>query len=287
MFLNTSRNAIKIELNNFFNKKTPSIYRNQLIDKSTFTKARAKLKESAFIELLSKTVNNFYQQVPTSKRSTWYGFRTLAVDGSDLNLPDNIELVEHFGVQNNNTDIGVPMAKLSLLYDTALNLPIDGILDSKNASERELAQQHLKRTQEKDLLLYDRGYYAYWFVLLHFIENREFCLRVKSTANNQVKEFVASKQKQAVITINPSMDMQQKAIDKGLKIQEVKVRLIRIKTSKGYYILMTSLTDKISYPAKDLYELYHRRWRIEEGYKKQKSFLNLENFSGKTVHAIK
>ncbi len=67
----------------------------------------------------------------------------------------------------------------------------------------------------------------------------------------------------------------------------IQVRLIRIKTTKGSYILMTSLIDKRRYPLKDFYELYHLRWRVEEGYKRQKAFLDVEDFSGRTVHSIK
>jgi len=178
------------------------------------------------------------------------------------------------------------MAKLSCLYDVYLDLPVDAQLDKKHASERELAIRHLEVTGDNDLLLYDRGYYAYWFVLEHTLRERHFCLRLRRNANSQIKAFTQSNQKQAIITLNPSENMCQQAHDKGLRQVNVTVRLIRIKTSKGQYILMTSLTDKKCYPMKDFYALYHARWRVEEGYKIQKAFLEVENFSGQTVHSI-
>ncbi len=85
----------------------------------------------------------------------------------------------------------------------------------------------------------------------------------------------------------PSDDMLQKALNRGLPIEEFKVRIIRIKTPKGVYVLMTSLTDQKKYATKHFYELYHLRWNIEEAYKIQKTFLNIEDFSGRTVHSIK
>jgi len=33
--------------------------------------------------------------------------------------------------------------------------------------------------------------------------------------------------------------------------------------------------------------LYHLRWGIEAGYKREKCFAEIENFSGRTVHALK
>ncbi len=45
-------------------------------------------KETAFIELLQQSVACFYCKVPLKQRSNWHGFGTLAIDGSDLTLPD-------------------------------------------------------------------------------------------------------------------------------------------------------------------------------------------------------
>jgi len=287
LFLNTSHRSIKAELDNFFLKKDPTSFGKQLLTKGALTKARSKLKETAFTELLHKSVSYFYREVPQRLRSNWHGFRTLAVDGSDLVLPDYPALIDTFGVQTNASSVSLPMAKLSFLYDTYLDMPIDVQLDRKHASERDLAVNHLAQTDENDLMLYDRGYFAYWFVLLHVLLKREFCFRLRSNANTQVKNFIESGKKQAVITLEGTQGMQQKALEKGLDIVAVRVRLIHIKTAKGSYVLMTSLTTTTRYPAKHFYDLYPLRWRVEEGYKKQKAFLDVEDFSGRTVHSIK
>jgi hypothetical protein len=245
-----------------------------------------KFKASAFIELHHKTVDYTYEHLPKKQLKGWHGFRTLAVDGSDLTLPNKPALLAFFGGHGNKASPDKPMAKLSCLYDVYLDLPIDAQLGRKHASERELAVRHLEVTKDNDLLLYDRGYYAYWFVLEHSLRERDFCLRLRSNANKQIKMFTQSNKKQSIITLSPSEDMCQQARDKGLICMDITVRLIRIKTNKGQYILMTSLTDKKRYPMKDFYALYHARWRVEEGYKIQKAFLEVENFSGQSVHSI-
>jgi len=288
IFLNQNRRSIKIELSDYFRKKAPSSFRKQLLSSGAFTRARAKLKETAFIQLLHDTVHFFQAHVPQSLRSSWHGYRILAVDGSDLTLPDIPELCEEFGTQSNGSDVRVPMAKLSFLYDVNLKMPVDAQLAKKHTSERDLAIQHFEQTKANDLLLYDRGYYAYWFVLHHVLDNREFCLRLKRNACNQVKAFYKSGKKQTIITLEPTDDMRDKAIQRGLKITPIRVRLIRLKTTKeDDYVLMTSLTDIVKYPHTDFYALYHLRWGVEEGFKTQKAFLNVEDFSGRTVHSIK
>ena len=258
----------------------------QNLTSASVTKARAKFKASAFTELLHHSVDLVYSQLPKKQRPGWHSFRTLAVDGTDLHLPNKSELLETFGGQKNQSDQLKPMTKLSCLYDVYLDMPLDARLGRKHASERELAVHHLELTQDNDLLLYDRGYYAYWFVLQHVLKQREFCFRVRRKANKQIEAFIQSGKKQVIISLEPTEDMTQQALNRGLSITPFKVRLIRIKTSKGYYTLLTSLTDTRAYPMKDFYTLYHARWRIEEGYKTQKCFLEIENFSGQSVHTI-
>ncbi len=40
------------------------------------------------------------------------------------------------------------------------------------------------------------------------------------------------------------------------------------------------------YPVQAFKALYHTRWHIEEGYKRQKSWLEIENFTGKSVLSV-
>ncbi len=70
--------------------------------------------------------------------------------------------------------------------------------------------------------------------------------------------------------------------------QRKSYRLVLVELENGEKeILCTSLTDNTRYLKEDLKELYYFRWNIEEGYKLFKCRLEVENFSGKTVIAVK
>lgn len=63
--------------------------------------------------------------------------------------------------------------------------------------------------------------------------------------------------------------------------------MLRIELDSGETeILVTSLTDMKKYPYELFSELYHLRWPIEEDYKTLKYRLQVENFSGKSVHSV-
>jgi hypothetical protein len=101
------------------------------------------------------------------------------------------------------------------------------------------------------------------------------------------KEFVASNKQQALAILEPDNTMVLHCKKKSLSTKAMLLRLLRVKTHKGDYILITNLLSKSTYPMASFKGLYHLRWQIEEGYKKQKSWIEIENFTGKSVLAIK
>ena len=90
-----------------------------------------------------------------------------------------------------------------------------------------------------------------------------------------------SGQDEAVVTLPPPN--RRDAVDYECPRQASTVRLIRQVTPAGKVrVLMTSLLDNAQYPALAFTELYHRRWRIEEAFKRLKHRLSLEHTSGLT-----
>ena len=73
----------------------------------------------------------------------------------------------------------------------------------------------------------------------------------------------------------------------GLDTKPLRLRLVRVQLDTGETeILITSLTDSDLYPAHIFDELYHQRWPVEEDYKKAKCWIEIENFSGKSVLSV-
>ena len=86
----------------------------------------------------------------------------------------------------------------------------------------------------------------------------------------------------------PSYDLFKKDKEQGIDFEPIKCRFICIELSTGEKeVLITSLLDAEEYPYKLFEELYNLRWGVEESYKIDKHRLELENFSGKSVVAIR
>lgn len=73
----------------------------------------------------------------------------------------------------------------------------------------------------------------------------------------------------------------------GLDLSPLQFRLVRVELATGEAeILITSLLDTQKHPYEQFAELYHERWPVEEDYKAMKQWIEIENFSGKSVNSI-
>lgn len=66
------------------------------------------------------------------------------------------------------------------------------------------------------------------------------------------------------------------------------LRLLKIPLSSGQIeILATNLLDREVFDVPTMKSLYNMRWGVEEAFKLFKKAINIEHFTGKTVHSIR
>ena len=153
-----------------------------------------------------------------------------------------------------------------------------------------MALQHLATFESiNDLILLDRGYPGFCFFRQILDSNRQFCARVAAGSWTSItKPFLESGLNEQIIDYTPTKDIQAECKRLGLSCAPMTLRLIRIELSTGEIeVLMTSLTDCEKFPHRMFKKLYHLRWGVEEAYKVLKCRIEIENFSGKSLLAIK
>ncbi len=268
--------SLQRELNSFYQKLLNEDFSIQYIVKSSFTKARAKLKHTAFVELNKVCLEPFYEEAPYH---TWQGFRLLAIDGSTAMLPNSKDIRAEFGVTSfgPKADSSRSVARCSVLYDV-LNLTVlDAQLDGYKAAERQLALQHLSSVRPgEDVLLFDRGYPGIGFMYKLQQSNIKFIIRLTEDWWLEARKMITEGITDQEVSYTTK------------KGKELKCRFISITHSDGNKaVVATNLFDKEQFPAEVFRDLYHLRWNIEEGYKLFKTRANLEAFSGKTALSVR
>lgn len=137
-----------------------------------------------------------------------------------------------------------------------------------------------------DLVLLDRGYPAFWLFKLLVDFKAEFCARMPSTFK-VVRQFKKSGKIQKVIKLYPSSASITQCRKMDFDLTPIKIRLIRVELSSGEIeVLATTLFDQSFYPHKNFKDLYHLRWPVETDYNYLKNWIEVENFTGRSVESV-
>ena len=252
------KSSIEDELESFFEALNGVAPDCLTVTKSAFSQARHKLKHTAFIELNQQVI----EQAEPLLEKRWHGFRIRAVDGSVMNLPDYPVLRAHFDPEAAANR--APQARASQLYDVLNQVTLHARLDPMALGERPQAISHLQQAQAGDLILYDRGYPAFYLFAQHREQGVDFCARSPWNHYNETRDFWLSGKQAQVVTINPSPEAKQQCADAGLPQTPLTVRLIRVDLPSGEpEVLMTSVLDESHIPVEDFAELYHLRWGVD------------------------
>jgi len=255
------------------------------VSKGSFSQARQKLKHEAFIELDKDQIGYFYD---TTDYKKWNGFRLIAVDGSTSRLPNSEAILEEYGVADiSETSTPIILSRLSQAYDMLNHLTIDAQFSSYHNNEQEMAINHLSFLKSGDICLFDRNYGSFWLFALLNSKGLHFCARLKTGSWKVAKQLVESGQREIIAEIYPSKASAKRCKALGIVCKVQRLRFICIELVSGEKeVLVTNLMDDKEFSYDEFADLYHFRWFVEESYKRMKSRLEIENYSGKTPLAL-
>lgn len=281
--LHLATGSYQKELDDFFKTINGWEIPKRFVSKVAWCKARVKLAYDALIQLNDRVVQYFYNHFTPLK---WNGFFLKVIDGTTVRLPNIGEIVAHFGAWHPVRGNPCPMARVSQMFDPLNRVSVDAIIASKDQGERELACSHLRKLTTHDLALLDRGYACFWLFALILSVRANFCARMPIHWK-RVKKFLKSGKSQQTILLTPSLQSRNKCLELGLDINPLRLRLIRVEVPSGETeVLITSLVDNNHFPHEMFCELYHQRWFVEEDFKTVKCWIEVENFTGKSVLSV-
>ena len=271
---------------------------------AAYTKARSKLKHTAFIELNQIAVlETIYQKDSRGRPEyrTKYGHRILAVDGSRIIVPSNKHTVREFGIQKFNNTLGDggkgvvgehATALISTLYDVLNNVALDAQILPISTSELGIAISHFKQLEKDDLVLLDRGYASYLTLAEISVSPGDVVVRCSSVSFTQARMMLAkSGADDVVMKLKATRGIKEKQgsrIIGGELPSEIAIRFVRVVLNTGEVeVLATTLLDQDKYPTELFKEIYWLRWGVETFYNVLKSRLSLDSFSGTSPESIR
>jgi hypothetical protein len=251
--------------------------------KAAFSKARSKIKHSAFISLNDSLLSTSSGKI-NKYRKRFKGYIIIGIDGSYTQLPDEKILREYF--DPNRVENDIPLARISECFDIGSDLRLDAIIAPTATSERIMLVDHLKKLPPNALIVLDRGYAAHWVFQLLIEMNIKFCIRTSVGFNQSVKDFLSSEEQDATITVPATSISNQQLEHNNLTPEPVDVRAVRIELNSGETEVLITNIDEDEMSPMELKEVYWMRWGSETAYKREKLNYCVENFTGKTVESI-
>ena len=254
-----------------------------------WTRARAKLKHSAFIELNETIlVNDFYA---TAQVERFKGRRLLAIDGSVIALPSNPAIFKEFGKekvtnQKKGFEKSYAQAQCSVLYDLLNHISIKAELGPYRTSELSQAQSLCSAAlRAGDITIADRGYASAPFMSCVLASDGDFVVRIPRKSFKESQALFKAKKAGKSIVCDVVVKDNSIGRTKG---EVIRVRFVSldIPATGEREVIATSLLDEEEFPTELFLWIYYKRWGIETYFNQLKNRLDLENFSGLTVKSI-
>ena len=277
---------------------------------SAFVQQRSKLAPETFPSLFDLFVRK------TQPIKLYKGFRLLATDGSDIQIPNNPEhTASHYHGANGQASYNI--LHLDAIYDLLQCTYQDASLaGDRDAIERSVLCQMVDRSSIPNaLMIADRGYESY-NVMAHIQQKGwKFLIRIQDTANsrgiaaglnlpdsdqfdmfvdmtlttkqtNEVKKLLQNKN--LYKHLHKDFDYLPKTNRKHDPAVFFKLpfRIVRFNISEYTYETVVTNLDTVAFPPSELKKLYAMRWGIETSFRELKYTIGLLQFHAKKVEHI-
>lgn len=179
-----------------------------------------------------------------------------------------------------------PQALVVVAFDVIRRMPLEWALLPKGRGERAGMQPLLATLRRGDVAIMDRGFPARWLLRRLHEHGVDVVMRMTTAAVNawpEVEQFLRSQARTAVVTC---------ALDKG---KSITVRLVRKNFRRGRprkhqraetMVILTTLLPRDGFEAKDIVDLYGRRWGIETLFREMKEAFSIERFHSRSLRGI-
>ena len=278
---------------------------------SAFIQQRQKINDSAFPSLFDLFVKN------TDKDKLYKGYRLLAADGSDIQIPTNPNHPDSY-FPGANGQKPYNLLHLDAIYDLLQRTYLDAtVCGRKKADERGVLCKMVDRSSvSKAIVIADRGYESYnllahiqekgWKYLIRIKDidssgiasslklpatpefDTSFQLHLTKRQTKAAKELLHDTNRYKFLYANCPFDFLPSASRKHdpLTFYYLPFRIVRFKIYDSCYETVITNLDTEIFPPDELKRLYGMRWGIETSFRELKYTVGLLHFHAKKVENI-
>ncbi len=283
----------------------------QRFSAAAYVKARSRLPLALFDDLVQRVTDSLHSEQQTS--GLWHGHRTWHLDGSSFSMADRPELQEAFGQPGNQkTGCGFPVAHFLALFNADTGFLQRVIPSPLRTHDMANAADVHPDMREGDILVADRGFASFTHLALisqrklhavfrchqrqivNFRQGRPHKTTAKGPKGMPTSRWLKrlGKHDQIVEYLKPKtkpdwMNQNQfDALPETLAVRELRFSIQQPGCRTKTVTVVTTLLDPVRYPARDVAELYRRRWGIETNLRHLKTTMKMEVLHCHSVEGV-
>lgn len=212
----------------------------------------------------------------------WRGLRTVAWDGTTLEVADSTANAAFFGYHRARRESTYPLLRLTALVECGTRALVDAVAGPVSTSEKSQAQQLCAALHPGMLHLADRGSDGLELMLQAARTGAHLLWRVNAGRLLPAIEVLDDGSRLSMVSTPTGRNQLVRWVHRdrrrgvAAQVQGVAVRVIEADitvtdratgtTRSSSLRLVTTLLDPRRYPAQELAALYHERWEIETSY---------------------
>jgi hypothetical protein len=237
--------------------------------RSSISQARIRLGWEPVRQLHDEIV----QPIATENtKGAWYRqWRLFSLDGSTLDVPDEVENQVAFGKQPcKQGESAFPAIRFLSLVENGTHVLFGSRMAPYTTGELTLAEDVIPLLKPGMLCLADRGFYGYRLWALAKGTGADLVWRVRKS-QTLPREKVLTDGSFLSRVYESQNDQKQKR--NGVVVRVVEYTMEGLPDAEPIYRLITTIHDPDQAPAKELAALYHERWEIETAFDELKTHL--------------
>lgn len=265
-------------------------------DTSSYCEARCRLPEALAWELVRQTGQSIHQ---TAKPSWLFHGRAVKIaDGSTVVMPDTARNQAAYPQSHAQAaGLGFPIARILVVFSLAVGTVLDaavGPYQGKETSELALLRQIFSQFQPGDIVLADRFFCSYWLIAALQARGVDVVVRLHQRRTADFRRGQRIGREDHIVTWTKPEQVptwmsraEYEAMPATLAIRELRAR-VRDKTKRvRNLVIVTTLLNAKTYPAKEVGDLYRQRWHAELDLRALKTHMKMEMLRAKSPAMVR
>jgi hypothetical protein len=261
---------------------------------ASYCTARKKLDEQMLSDILAHTADRLDQMPETGMLNNR---RVIVVDGTGVSMPDTSQnQAEWPQTSSQKPGCGFLTARICACFSLESGALLSYAIGNKKSHELPLFRQQWKIFKEGDIFLGDKGFCSYFDIAnlgKHGVDSVvTLARRTPVNDANCIKilgpDDLLISWKRPVYNTNLSYSLDERAkLPEELILRQIRVAVNNPGFRTQEFYIVTTLLDVAQYPAKELAEIYFKRWDVELFFRDIKTTMKMDILRCLTPEMIK